>query len=212
MMRVHSKQGIVGAVWIPSLPADRLHWRAEKAAEGKTYIFVNVNFELLLEDPLIGGDELKPPPFAGYSWTPRRSGNRIPEPLATALEARWSEVTGSSILVEEALEKSRAQLDDQHILAPSDLTDARKRILAAIVQRQGQGQFRKQLLDAYQRSCAVTGPNVAEVLEAAHNIPYLGTKTNCVTNGLLLRADIQTLFDLYLITGEPGACRVVYSR
>ncbi|WP_114860570.1 HNH endonuclease [Azospirillum brasilense] len=37
------------------------------------------------------------------------------------------------------------------------------------------------------------------VLEAAHIHPYLGPSTNLVTNGLLVRADIHTLFDLGLI-------------
>lgn len=37
-------------------------------------------------------------------------------------------------------------------------------------------------------------------MEAAHIRPYLGPETNHVTNGLLLRADIHTLFDLGLLT------------
>jgi len=40
---------------------------------------------------------------------------------------------------------------------------------------------------------------VADVLEAAHILPYLNEKRNHVSNGLLLRADVHTLFDLGLI-------------
>jgi len=36
-------------------------------------------------------------------------------------------------------------------------------------------------------------------LEAAHIIPYKGSSTNHVQNGILLRADINTLFDLDLL-------------
>lgn len=82
---------------------------------------------------------------------------------------------------------------------PANLEDARERTRRAIVQRRGQPQFRKQLLAAYKGRCAVTGCDAAEALEAAHIIGYLGPDTNHVSNGLLLRADIHTLFDLKLI-------------
>ncbi len=52
---------------------------------------------------------------------------------------------------------------------------------------------------AYEGKCAITGCPVEAVLEAAHIHPYLGQHTNDVTNGLLLRADLHTLFDLRLL-------------
>ncbi|WP_220472178.1 HNH endonuclease [Tomitella gaofuii] len=69
-----------------------------------------------------------------------------------------------------------------------------------IATRRGQPQFRKALLDAYVGRCAVTGCSAVSALEAAHILPYRGEQTNDVRNGLLLRADIHTLFDLFLIT------------
>jgi predicted restriction endonuclease len=47
------------------------------------------------------------------------------------------------------------------------------------------------------------------VLEAAHIIPYKGPATNSLQNGLLLRADLHTLFDLGLITIEAETLRVI---
>ncbi|MDB5992759.1 MAG: hypothetical protein JWQ10_4162 [Herbaspirillum sp.] len=82
---------------------------------------------------------------------------------------------------------------------PSNAEDARKKIFAAIVRRQGQPVFRRELLRAYHGCCAVTGCNVTEVLEAAHIMPYRGPQTNHLSNGLLLRGDLHTLFDLGLI-------------
>jgi hypothetical protein len=102
------------------------------------------------------------------------------------------------------LEQTRVKEEEEGAFSPSDLEDARRRILAAIVLRQGQWGFRERLLAAYQRACAVTGCDVVEALEAAHIIAYLGPKTNYVTNGLLLRADIHTLFDLGLIAVQPN--------
>lgn len=82
---------------------------------------------------------------------------------------------------------------------PENIEDARARTLAAIVQRQGQPRFRRELFEAYGGICAITKCNLEEVLEAAHIFPFKGESTNSVQNGLLLRADIHTLFDRGLI-------------
>jgi hypothetical protein len=94
---------------------------------------------------------------------------------------------------------------------PSNLTDARERIAASIVQRRGQREFRNKLIVAYDRKCAISGCDALEALEAVHIVPYLGPKTNHVTNGLLLRADLHTLFDLGLISIHPAEMVVVLS-
>jgi len=82
---------------------------------------------------------------------------------------------------------------------PKDHKDARERVLREVVRRWGQAAFRKSLIDAYEGRCAITGCPVVSLLEAAHITPYLGPETNAVTNGLLLRTDLHTLWDLGLI-------------
>jgi predicted restriction endonuclease len=79
------------------------------------------------------------------------------------------------------------------------LEDARKKTLGAITRRQGQPIFRKKLLLAYGSRCAISECRVTETLEAAHIIGYRGEKTNHISNGLLLRTDLHTLFDLGMI-------------
>lgn len=91
---------------------------------------------------------------------------------------------------------------DDLIPPPLDLTDARKKIDASIRLRQGGAKFRKKGLKNFSGRCAVTGFNVASVLEAAHIVPYLGEQTNTPDNCLILRADIHTLFDRQLL----GVC------
>lgn len=86
---------------------------------------------------------------------------------------------------------------------PKNISDGRKRIIAAVVRRLGQQAFRRKLLSAYAAQCAMTKCKTLWVLEAAHITPYRGLRTNAVSNGLLLRADIHTLFDLALISIEP---------
>lgn len=90
--------------------------------------------------------------------------------------------------------------------------DSRERTLRTIAQRRGQPAFRKALLEAYEGKCAITGCSVTAILEAAHIVPYLGDHTNHVQNGMLLRADIHTLFDLGLIAVEPETYVVQVSR
>lgn len=94
---------------------------------------------------------------------------------------------------------------------PKSIIDARERISRTIAQRRGQKAFRDALITAYDGRCAITGCDVRDVLEAAHIYPYLGPDTNKVTNGILLRADIHTLFDCILIDVDPGTLGVIVS-
>lgn len=107
--------------------------------------------------------------------------------------------------------EGRIKKDDPeaNVFNPSSVIDARERILAQIVRRRGQSEFRNSLIEAYAGCCAITGCNVSEALEAAHITPYKGAATNALANGILLRADLHTLFDLGLISVSPETFRVV---
>lgn len=118
-------------------------------------------------------------------------------------------IAGMSSLVD--LERATVDLDTTGYFDPTSEEDARKQTLRSIAVRQGQAMFRANLLRAYQGRCAVTGFNVPFVLEAAHIRPYQGPKTNVVPNGLLLRADIHTLFDLGLLAVHEDGFRVELS-
>ncbi|MEN5033688.1 DUF3427 domain-containing protein [Pseudomonas sp. TWI929] len=110
------------------------------------------------------------------------------------------------------LAKVEQQLGSQGEFNPKNLIDARTRTQASIVLRRGQSEFRKQLLRAYQGRCAVTACSLHQVLEAAHIHPYLGDETNVVSNGLLLKADMHTLFDLGLWWINPVSSRIEISE
>ncbi|SBT52509.1 HNH endonuclease [Micromonospora auratinigra] len=79
--------------------------------------------------------------------------------------------------------------------AGQGMTEGRRYRLAQVTARQGQADFRRRLMDAYDGACAISGCDVPAVLQAAHIDPYDGPSTNRVTNGLLLRADLHNLFD-----------------
>jgi putative restriction endonuclease len=80
-----------------------------------------------------------------------------------------------------------------------------------VLPRLGQGSFRVLVTDAYKRRCALTGSPVLHVLEAAHIKPYAEGGPHAVTNGILFRQDVHTLFDRGYITVTPEY-RVEVSR
>ncbi|MCX5541472.1 HNH endonuclease [Paraburkholderia sp. CNPSo 3076] len=89
--------------------------------------------------------------------------------------------------------------------------DGEDRQLVAIKTRRGQDEFRDRLLSKYRTTCAVSGSTVEPLLEAAHIVPHAVETNYATSNGLLLRADIHTLFDLHLISVD-AEWRVVVSR
>ena len=86
--------------------------------------------------------------------------------------------------------------------------DTRASILRAIKARRGQRKFRNALLKRYGGGCLITGCSLLDVIEAAHIWPYRGEKDNHPENGLLLRADVHTLFDMDLIAVHPQSLEV----
>nr|WP_279290248.1 HNH endonuclease signature motif containing protein [Vibrio parahaemolyticus] len=75
--------------------------------------------------------------------------------------------------------------------------------------RRGQRKLRLKLLELYNCKCAITGYAPTEVLEAAHIISHSISGVNHSDNGLLLRADIHSLFDLNLLRINPENFAVV---
>lgn len=69
----------------------------------------------------------------------------------------------------------------------------------AISARRGQTEFRKRLMEAYGRRCCISGCRIEALLEAAHIRPHAEEPNYSTRNGLLLRADLHTLYDLHLL-------------
>lgn len=113
----------------------------------------------------------------------------------------------SALLASQAIEDSAASASEGTSYTTS-LADTRVSILRSIKARRGQQRFRNALLKRYGHRCMVTGCSLVHVLEAAHIWPYRGEMDNHVDNGLILRADIHTLFDLDLLAIEPVSLRV----
>ncbi|MBE9005655.1 HNH endonuclease [Fortiea sp. LEGE XX443] len=109
---------------------------------------------------------------------------------------------------ESKLITARKELDKEKFLTFKSYADACEKITVSIARRQGQQKFRQSLLEVYFGRCAITNFDAEAALEAAHIIPYIETENNEPSNGLLLRADLHTLFDLNLITINPETMKV----
>lgn len=98
--------------------------------------------------------------------------------------------------------------EEKEAFRDADEGDQRKRVRADRIKREKQTEFRQSLLLAYEGSCAATGTDVPEVLQAAHIDPYRGKYSQRVTNGILLRSDIHLLYDSHLLTILPETSRI----
>lgn len=78
--------------------------------------------------------------------------------------------------------------------------------------RLGQGAFRLAVTDAYKRQCAVSGGRVLPALDAAHIRSYCDGGEHEVSNGLLLRRDIHSVFDAGYATFDDDLRLVVSDR
>lgn len=69
--------------------------------------------------------------------------------------------------------------------------------------RLGQGAFRILVTDNYRRRCAISGERTLPALDAAHIRPFANGGAHEMSNGILLRRDIHSLFDLGYVTISP---------
>jgi putative restriction endonuclease len=69
--------------------------------------------------------------------------------------------------------------------------------------RLGQGAFRVMVTDNYARKCAISGERTLPALDAAHIRPFSEGGSHDPSNGVLLRRDIHSLFDLGYVTITP---------
>ena len=112
---------------------------------------------------------------------------------------------------------SQAAIDYQQAvaaeLAQLPASIAGTEIERMVRQRIGQNKFRDALLDYWGGACAVTGVAIPAVLRASHAKPWAECATDAerldVFNGFLLIANLDALFDRFLISfDEQGALAI----
>lgn len=150
---------------------------------------------------------------AGKPWLPgllpaSNVGAKVEPKLAKLLGLSGETLTSVSGPTRELLEQEAKAAEASGSFSPTNEIDERHRVLATIIRRRGQAAFRNSLIKAYGGRCAMTGCDALDALEAAHIIPYRHESINAISNGLLLRADIHTLFDLHLIGVDQTPRRI----
>lgn len=200
------KTGIMAAGRVTSEPFFDDHWH-ERARVGAQARYVHVEFERILNpttERLLSVADRKEHLATLYLDT-RFSGRHIPDDAAEELEKLWSQhLERHGLIPKSIVPKSTKAIELLRVNPP-------KRVLKTIQQRQGQGDFRQDLLRAYGRRCCITKCNAEPALEAAHIIGYAQSGSQDTRCGLLLRADVHTLFDLGLLRINPETMRVVLS-
>lgn len=127
-------------------------------------------------------------------------------PSARDLLARHLQATRPDAVNSEDLWKTGAAGVEEGY-SPS-LADTRERINRSIALRRGQHAFRHKLMRRYGPVCMISRCQLLDIIEAAHIWPYRNQADNHPGNGLLLRADLHTLFDLDMIGIQPENLRV----
>ncbi|MCM3869983.1 MAG: HNH endonuclease [Pyrinomonadaceae bacterium] len=168
----------------------------------------------MTEDPLIGCTILSEPfffdkpewiPSAPYLKGPIVAGKgNFESSVALAL---WQGV--ASRLAAGAVRSS--------VRAPGPATiaaqeSARYGTPTLVAPRLGQGSFRAIITDTYRYRCAISSERTLPVLQAAHIRPYAEGGQHELSNGLLLRSDLHTLFDKHYLTIEPTQKTIIVSR
>lgn len=141
----------------------------------------------------------------GFRWGDIPSAPKGQNPVIALPEdsARWLEQRAAGFTV-VSIAAAAAEIAEMWMsppgegLSPAEMAqDMRDRRQASIVARRGSKKFRGKVLRAYRWRCAISGSDVEAVLDAAHIMPFKGAHTDDVRNGLLLRTDLHTLFDLH---------------
>lgn len=80
-------------------------------------------------------------------------------------------------------------------------------------QRVGQDTYRKAMLDYWGGACAVTGVSIPAVLRASHVVPWAECESDAqrldVFNGFLLTANLDALFDRFLISFDTDGIVII---
>lgn len=132
-------------------------------------------------------------------WMPNLTSRLLKKPLSFDVPRQSKQGSPQRVIPE--LERVLTRwLKGNYSVKARKLDREVQHVLRQVYQRQGQQRFRNDLIHAHGAKCLVTGAAVIETLQAAHIRPVANDGTHDPSNGLLLRADIHTLFDLHLIT------------
>jgi hypothetical protein len=107
------------------------------------------------------------------------------------------------VLFPSAGSREAAQIRDDVRAVLEDKSKSETQRRAEVDARLGQGKFRADLMKEFENACAATRLGVPQVLRASHILPWRDSDDDQrldPKNGLLLSANLDALFDRYMIT------------
>jgi putative restriction endonuclease len=136
--------------------------------------------------------------------------------VATSLDKLGKLLRRAAALAQSLPNQTAVDYEKQVNKALAELPKNGTEIERMVRQRVGQNTFRNAMMDYWGSACAVTGITVSEVLRASHAKPW----ANCVNdaerldvfNGFLLSANLDALFDRFLITFNDDGTMHVSSK
>jgi hypothetical protein len=132
-----------------------------------------------------------------------QAGVENPAPAAAAGKKPAKEPAGRDRLAEQIVSKGLFAAGG--VKKPAGVSDA---VWRGVLQRRGPEDLRQKLLAAYGGRCAITGTEGEPALEAALLVGDAATGPHELSNAVLLRGDVRTLFDLNLIRIHPRTRKV----
>lgn len=103
---------------------------------------------------------------------------------------------------------ARQQSAQTTVTAAPDVRSVGKTVTRVVEQRTGQGDFRNRVSMNFGGSCAISGHNVSQSLQAAHIAPFSSDKNNNTSNGIYMDASLHLLFDNHLMSIDPDTLTV----
>jgi len=179
-----------------------------KKGIGKTQFLAWYRARVRDTTDVLGADGLASPYIAIDKITDTTSFLRSVAKFITAVDA-FKEENSKNETIDHSLNRVAKEADDEGAFQPGNITENREKVFREINLRRGQPEFRRRLIKAYGGSCAISGCDYLHALEAAHIEGYGGEITNHIQNGLLLRCDLHTLFDIGKIGIDPKTYRIV---
>ncbi len=97
-------RGIVASGWVASDVYPYRHWDKDKKAKGKTALYVDVDWDTLLDPDIeiFPRAWLASDMYLKMHWEPQASGVRIPDDVAEQLEKDWSRFLNRPVIIKEA--------------------------------------------------------------------------------------------------------------
>lgn len=141
------------------------------------------------------------------SFAPQAQANGFAAGTVASLASMLRRAAGlARALPSQAANDYEATVASQLAQLPADLSGTEVERL--VRQRVGQQKFREAMLDYWGGACAVTGVALPEVLRASHAKSWAECTSDAerldVFNGFLLVANLDALFDRFLISFDDG--------